>query len=74
MTLDGGRSFYCAAREKACPQVTSLTESLAYCDPSYVTVVLEAPIGQTSDVWSLVQPMLAKRTRVSVPLLISLLH
>ncbi len=29
------------------------------------TVVLEAPIGQSSDVWSLVQPLLARRTRVS---------
>ena len=28
-------------------------------------VLLEAPIGQSSDIWALVEPLVAKRTKVN---------
>lgn len=28
------------------------------------SVILEAPVGQSSDVWALVEPLIAKRTKV----------
>jgi len=35
-----------------------------------VAVILEAPIGESSVVWSLVQPIIAKHTKVFLPILL----
>ncbi len=67
MILVGVRSCSFVALEKAYLQVMCLNccASIAFYSSSKTLVVLEAPIGQTSDVWSLVQAILAKKTRVS---------
>ena len=35
-----------------------------------VAVILEAPVGESSVVWSLVQPIIAKRTKVLIFILL----
>ena len=73
-TWDGDRSYCCSVWGKDYQQVERLWIYLIQCHLymcidqyciDFSPVILEAPIGQNSDIWTLIQPILAEHTKVT---------
>ena len=66
-TSDGNREYCSSVLERDFRQVDRKISKFLYSiDCYYSAVILDAPIGQSSDVWALVEPLIAKKTKVSV--------